>query len=217
MNIGHFGENLTFFVRFSQKCETFMEISHFGQNLTTNVRFSPKCPIFTQYLYYLKVNHFSKFCKFLFWDFHGGLTSKMSSFLWKMLHDILPTWERMYRMNLPGVTSAVCTLCEINEEDNSEHALLTCSYIRVGAENPLLALQQEDPTMTLERIKFLDFRSEDLYPMTFLTASILEQLWISRVEKKRCTWPSVRAQVQIKSILCLMQHLPSKSIHNVNY
>ena len=50
--------------------------------------------------------------------------------------------------------------------------------------------------MTLERIKFLDFRSEDPYPMTFLTASILEQLWLSRTEKKICTWPSVRAQVE---------------------
>ena len=50
--------------------------------------------------------------------------------------------------------------------------------------------------MTLERIKFLDFRSEDLYPTTFLTASILEQLWLSRTEKKRCTWPSIRAQVE---------------------
>ena len=77
-------------------------------------------------------------------------------------------------MNLPGVPSVVCTLWEENAEDNSEHALLTCSYIRVGSENLLLALQQEDPTMTLERIKFLDFRSEDLNPMTFLTASILD-------------------------------------------
>ena len=104
-------------------------------------------------------------------------------------------------MNLPGVPSAVCTLCDGNAADTSEHALLTCSYIRVGSENLLLALQQEDPTMTLERIKFLDFRSEDLYPMTFLTASILEQLWISRLEKKRCTWPSVRAQVESEVLL----------------
>merc|ERR1712013_427043 len=121
--------------------------------------------------------------------------------LWQMLHDILPTWERMNRMNLPGVPSAVCTLCDGNAADTSEHALITCSYIRVGSETLLLALQQEDPTMTLERIKFLDFRSEDLYPMTFLTASILEQLWISRLEKKRCTWPSVRAQVESQVLL----------------
>ena len=88
-------------------------------------------------------------------------------------------------MILPGVPTAVCTLCEENAEDISEHALLTC-YIRVGAENLLLALQHQDPTMTLERIKFLDFRSEDLYPMIFLTASILVQLWTSRVEKQIC-------------------------------
>ena len=99
-------------------------------------------------------------------------------------------------MNLPGFSSAVCTLCLDNEEDNSEHALPTCSYTKVGADNLLLALKQEIPDMTLERIKFLDFRSDDLYPTTFLTASILEQLWLSRTEKKRCTWPSIRAQVE---------------------
>ena len=130
-----------------------------------------------------------------------GLTSNKSSFLWKMLHDILPTRERMHRMSLPGVPSAICTLCLDNKEDNSEHALLTCSYIKVGADNLLLALQQEIPDMTLERIKFLDFRSDDLYPVTFLTATVLEQLWLSRTEKKRCTWPSIRAQVESEILL----------------
>ena len=104
-------------------------------------------------------------------------------------------------MNLPGFSSSVCTLCLDNEEDNSEHALLTCSFIKVGADNLLLALQQEIPDMTLERIKFLDFRSDDLYPVTFLTATVLEQLWLSRTEKKRCTWPSIRAQVESEILL----------------
>ena len=104
-------------------------------------------------------------------------------------------------MSLPGIPSAVCTLCLDNEEDNSEHDLLTCSYVKVGADNLLLALQQEIPDMTLERIKFLDFRSEDPYPMIFLTASILEQLWLSRTEKKKCTWPSIRAQVESETLL----------------
>ena len=63
-------------------------------------------------------------------------------------------------MNLPGIPSAGCTLCEDNEEDNSEHALLTCSYIKVGAENLLLALQHKVSDVTMEKIKFLDFRSE---------------------------------------------------------
>ena len=104
-------------------------------------------------------------------------------------------------MKLPGVPSAVCTLCDDNEEDDARHALLTCSFVKVGAENLLLALKHVDPTMTLERIKFLDFRSEDLYPLTFLTATILEQLWTSRVQKKRCDWPSVCAQVESQILL----------------
>ena len=105
----------------------------------------------------------------------------------------------MHRMNLPGVPSAVCTLCKDNEEDDAGHALLICSFVKVGAENLLLALKHKDPTM--ERITFFDFRSEDLYPLTFLTATILEQLWTSRVQKKRCDWPSVRAQVESQILL----------------
>ena len=37
--------------------------------------------------------------------------------------------------------------------------------------------------------------------MTFITASILKQLWTSREENKRCTWPSVWAQVESQVIL----------------
>ena len=37
--------------------------------------------------------------------------------------------------------------------------------------------------------------------MTFLTASILQQLWTSRVEQITCAWPSVRAQVKPQILL----------------
>ena len=62
-------------------------------------------------------------------------------------------------MSLPGVPSAVCTLCKDNEGDNYEQTLLTCSYIMFGAENLLLALQHEDMNITMERIRLLYFRS----------------------------------------------------------
>ena len=57
----------------------------------------------------------------------SGETSKMSSVLWEILRDILPTPERMKRINQPSFPSAVCTLYEDNEEDNSDYALLTYS------------------------------------------------------------------------------------------
>ena len=45
------------------------------------------------------------------------------------------------------------------------------------------------------------FRCEDPYPMTFLTAPILEQLWTSRVEKKLSAWPFVHTQVESQILL----------------
>ena len=53
----------------------------------------------------------------------------------------------------------------------------------------------------MERIKFLDFSCEDLHLMTFLTTSIMEQLWASRVEKKICAGPSVCIQVESQIML----------------
>ena len=37
--------------------------------------------------------------------------------------------------------------------------------------------------MTMKGIQFLDLRYEDIYYISLLTASILEQLWTSRIEK----------------------------------
>ena len=69
-----------------------------------------------------------------------------------------PQWAYFYgkcftTLSQPGIPSTVCTPCEEDAEDNSEHGLLTWSYIRVGAENLLLALLHEDPNMTLERTR----------------------------------------------------------------
>ena len=146
--------------------------------------------------------------------------------IWKMLHDILPTRERMNRMNLPGVPSAVCTLCDGNAADTSEHALLTCSYIRVGAENPSASSSTWRSNYVCG-LNFVDFRSEDLYHMTFHTASILDHLWASRRKyvhgrqyapkwnHRSCSWEKEDwPSLQIKSISCLRQHLPSLLIHN---
>ena len=78
--------------------------------------------------------------------------------------------------------------------------LLTYSYTKVAAENLLLSLHHEDQSINMERTTFLEFRLEDLYPMAFLAVSILEQLWTSRVKRKRCAWP-VHAQVESQVLL----------------
>ena len=106
----------------------------------------------------------------------------------------------MYRIKLPAISSAVDTLFDDTDKDNSRHSLLSCSFVKVGSENPLLALLHKILDITMGMINFF-FRSENFFPMIFLTVSILEQLWISRLEKKRCTWPSERTWVKSQILL----------------
>ena len=131
-----------------------------------------------------------------------GLTPEMRSFLWKMLHCILPTQDRLHRMNMPNASSPLCVQCTAGQVDDIEHALLRCSKIKPGADFLLETLKLEIPDLTLERIKYLDFRSEDLLVPTYLTAATLSQFWNSRFCTRNFSWQSVHANVE-QSILTL--------------
>ena len=61
-----------------------------------------------------------------------GLESNDYTFLWRMVHNILPTQDRLCRI-LKNVSSPVCTLCKSNQICNLTHALFICNYnVQVG-------------------------------------------------------------------------------------
>ena len=47
-----------------------------------------------------------------------GLSPVMHSFLWRRLHDILPTQERLHRMNMSNTPSPLCVSCSEGEIDS---------------------------------------------------------------------------------------------------
>ena len=96
----------------------------------------------------------------------------------------------------------LCVQCTAGELDDIEHALLRCNKIKPVADLLLKTLKSEIPDLTLDRIKYLDFRSEDLLVPTYLTAATLSQLWISRFSTRNFSWQSVRANIE-QSILTL--------------
>ena len=145
-----------------------------------------------------------------------GLTPEMRSFLWKMLHCILPTQDRLHRMNMPNASSPLCVQCTAGELDDIEHALLRCSKVKPGADFLLKTLKLEIPDLTLERIKYLDFRTEDLLVPTYLTAATLSQLWISRTCTRNFSWQSVHSNVE-QSILTLMKTRFSVAASRLQY
>ena len=105
-------------------------------------------------------------------------------------------------MNMPNASSPLCVQCTAGKLDDIEHALLRGSKVKPGADFLLKTLKLEIPDLTLERIKYLDFRTEDLLVPTYLTAATLSQLWISRLCTRNFSLQSVRANVE-QNILTL--------------
>ena len=108
-----------------------------------------------------------------------------------------PSWNT----NSPSILECAVQ-CTAGELDDIEHALLRCNKIKPVADLLLKILKSEIPDLTLDRIKYLDFRSEDLLVPTYLTAATLSQLWISRFSTRNFSWQSVRANIE-QSILTL--------------
>ena len=86
--------------------------------------------------------------------------------------------------------------CTAGGLDDFEHALLRCKKKQSGADFLLETLRSEIPDLTFERIKYLDFRTEDLLVPTYLTAATLSQLWISRLCTRNFSLQSVLANVE---------------------
>ena len=105
-------------------------------------------------------------------------------------------------MNMPNAPSPQCVQCTAGKLDDVEHALLRCNKIKSGADFLLETLRSEIPDITFERIKYLDFRTEDLLVPTYLTAATLSQLWNSRFSTRNFSWQSARASVE-QSIMTL--------------
>jgi hypothetical protein len=56
-----------------------------------------------------------------------GLESCDYTFLWKMVHNILPTQERLHRI-VRNTASPTCTLCQSQDSCYLSHTLFSCTY-----------------------------------------------------------------------------------------
>ena len=126
-----------------------------------------------------------------------GLSSDQSSFLWRMIHDLLPTRERLYRLSMPDITSPICDLCSMAAEDNTQHALLQCPF-NTASSFLLRAIQNVLPHAQPNHLLHLQLHVEqDLrLTITFLISSTLSQIWQARKLKKSISLTSIRANLE---------------------
>ena len=117
------------------------------------------------------------------------------SFLFKLLHQILPTADRVAR--ILANQSPTCSRCQVSPE-TLFHALFDC-HANQGVSNVLLnGLKKFDANLTPSKILTLDFSTEEdlQFPMIWTTASFLSELWQLRVDKKRVELIKIRSELE---------------------
>ena len=125
-----------------------------------------------------------------------GLSSDQTSFLFQLLHQLLPTQNRINRItNEPGL----CKLCHTTTED-LHHALVSCPYSRAAADVLLSYVQVAVPGLTSHRLLSLDFGHEleevELLATLCLISSGLKYIWQARADKKVVSQFMMRAELE---------------------
>ena len=140
-----------------------------------------------------------------------GLGSDLTSFLFRLLHYLLPTQDRVSRMvgvqtQLPGV----CTLCHTEAEDQI-HAFFTCQKSSVTGHALLGYVQAVVPDLSPEAALRLelgqDLSEVDQLAVVYLLSTGMKYIWEARVQKKAVSLFKMRAEVEAKiSILRRTRH-----------
>ena len=128
-----------------------------------------------------------------------GLGPTLTSFLFKVLHDLLPTQERISRTN-PAVTGW-CSRCiteDHGETENLDHALISCpANNRVGIAIleclPQGRLQGQD----VLRLQFA-IEGEQELPVVWFLAAAWSIIWGYRSAGRRIELYRVRADLEAK-------------------
>ena len=131
-----------------------------------------------------------------------GLTSDNYTFLFKMVHNILPTQQRLHRI-LPSVTSPQCNLCETQSICSLSHALFTCSYNAEVGIWLIRALSRVIPGVTAQQVILLDLNTDSKLhlPVVWTISQTLNLVWNCRIEKKSPSLFRTRASLEANIML----------------
>ena len=143
-----------------------------------------------------------------------GLGPENTSFLVKMMHDILPTKERVARA-MPRASPA-CSMpgCGEAREDRG-HALVECVGNNGVGQGLMRCLRSFDANIEVEQVLRLELNVEEELelPLVWIVASVFLIVWNLRTTKSRVQLYEVRAQLEAKvNLLRETRHSNSATI-----
>ena len=122
--------------------------------------------------------------------------------MFRLLHQLLPTKERLHRIQ--PATASTCRLCQLNLTEDLLHSFFICPFNRDFGIAMLEKLQPLDRTLTKEKLLLLDIslQDEDMeLPIVWFTAANLFHIWECRVSGKRAKLFSIRSEVESRIAL----------------
>ena len=122
----------------------------------------------------------------------------LTSFLFLMLHNLLPTAERLARI-LPN-QSPHCSQCQERGQfvDTLQHALFDCVSSKLASTTLLQGLQKSIAGITPANILTLgfDYTGEDSFSIVWTIAHFLSSVWQLRVQKKPIQLFKIRSDME---------------------
>ena len=119
----------------------------------------------------------------------------MKSFLFKLVHQLLPSKEKIHRLTL---TSSPLCWCESGDHENYLHLFYFCSKNREAGEAVLRVAQAYDRNLTAEKSLRLEVQTDEVFtlPTTSILSTGLLFIWENRKQRKKTTLYMMRAELE---------------------
>ena len=142
-----------------------------------------------------------------------GLGPENVSFLFKLVHQILPTQERVARTSARASPACPVRGCDHVCEDLAHAIVLSQGNDGVG-HRMMSCVREFSPRVGIESALRLDFDvEEDMeLPLVWLIATVSLEIWKLRVDKSRVQLYDVRAQLEAKINLLRETRFTSSTI-----
>ena len=127
-----------------------------------------------------------------------GLTPQLSSFAWKMIHNLVPSPARLFDIKYSTVKSNTCQLCPENQIGDLSHLLLTCSFNNGIGISLWQILRTIMPSLQLQEVILFNFTLHPTMqlPVAIFVSTILFHIWSSRQENRICSRNSICSSLQ---------------------
>jgi hypothetical protein len=141
-----------------------------------------------------------------------GLGSEATCFLWKLVHHLLPTEDRL--SNIPPNNSSNCKLCPAPIMSDLTHCFFNCISTKEIGGKLLITIAHFDSSVTPDKLLRLEFQADGSQemPLVWITAQTLLYLWTVRCTGKIVDSNQCRANLESKNLSPERKQI-SKRVH----